>query len=63
MRYAINIFSGKQFCGNGIFDTLGECMEFLEHDGFADKAKILDSETGAQYTIKVKFDEVREAKK
>ncbi len=61
MRYAINIFSGKTFCGNAFHDTIGECMEFFEKEGagFCDKAKILDAETGAQYTIKVKYEEVR----
>lgn len=61
-RYVINIYSGRVYCGNGYFDTLGECMKFLEDDGFCDKAKIFDSETGVQYTIKVKYNEIREAK-
>ena len=61
-RYAINIFCGKQFCGNALCDTLGECMEFLENDGFADSAKITDMQEGTEFTIKVKFEESKEGK-
>ena len=63
MRYGINIFCGKVFCGNGFFDTLAECMNLLESDGFCDRAKIVDNKTGNEYNIKVNFAESKEVKK
>ena len=63
MRYAINIFCGKQFVGNALCSTLGDCMHFLQDDGFADRAKITDMQEGTEFTIKVKFEKTKEVRK
>lgn len=48
----VQIYSGGTYCGNGIFETLSECIEFFNNDPYADKAVIYDAETGKKTTIK-----------
>ena len=52
MKYKIDIYSGKTFCGNAFCESIEECQKFLENDGFSDKGIIYDLETGKRKTIK-----------
>lgn len=45
MKYSVEKYSGKAYCGNGFFDTLDECYAFA-NDGFCDKMNVYDTETG-----------------
>ena len=51
-KYIVNKYSGRVYCGNGNFDTFDECIAFA-NDGFCDKAKIVDTTTNQQFTVKI----------
>ena len=52
-RYAINIYCGGVFCGNGYFETEEEAINWFREDAFCDKARITNLETGKRHTIKM----------
>lgn len=45
MKYKVEIYCGKVYCGNGFFDTLDECFQFAKSDVFCDKIIIYDLES------------------
>ena len=51
MKYIVNKYSGRVYCGNAFCETLDECLEFAD-DGFCDKAKIVEIETGEVTVVK-----------
>lgn len=53
VRYAVEIYSGNTYCGNGYFDSIDSCFKFIHNDEFCDKAIILDTETHKKFTIKI----------
>lgn len=53
MKYSVEIFCGKVFCGNGLFDTFEECVKFAYDDGICTKAII--HANGARIAM-IKFD-------
>lgn len=53
MKYKIDIYCGKVYCGNGYYDTLDECYAFALSDGFCDKAKIYDMNSKNVFTVKI----------
>lgn len=53
MRYSANKYSGGTWCGNGLFSTIDECLEFAR-DGFCDYVRVFDEEE--EITYKIHFD-------
>ena len=53
MRYVANKYSGGTWCGNGLFSTIDECLEFAR-DGFCDYVRVFDEEE--KITYKIHFD-------
>lgn len=53
MKYSVEIYSGRIYCGNAFKETYEECMKWFEEDGFCDRAKITDLETGKKYIVKI----------
>lgn len=53
MRYTVEIYCGRVYCGNGFFDTLDECYKFAKEDGFCDRMKVYDSFEDKIITIKI----------
>lgn len=51
MKYIVEKYCGRVYCGNGYFKTMEECLKFAK-DGFCDKAKIANLETGEKQIIK-----------
>lgn len=53
MRYSANKYSRGTCCENGLFNNLGECMEFAR-DGLCDYVLAYDNDEGITY--KIRFD-------
>ena len=53
MKYSVEKFCGRKYCGNAFFDTFDEVLEFAD-DGFCDNAIIYDAGTGRVYKLKFK---------
>ena len=51
--FTVEKYGGRVYCGNAFTDTITEALTFID-DGFCDKGKIKDTETGKEYTIKIK---------
>lgn len=51
MRYTVEIYAGRVYCGNGFFNTLDECYAFA-NDGFCDRMKVYDSREDKILNIK-----------
>lgn len=52
-RFAIHIYCGGTYCGNGLFETEEEAIRWAEADPFCDKARLVNMETGKRRTIKM----------
>ncbi len=52
MKYVINLYAGRVYCGNGIFENIEKCKMFFESDEFATRAKIRNTETNETITLK-----------
>ena len=57
MRYLVNKYGGRTYCGNANCETLEECFKFAD-DGFCDKMEIADTESGKKYIIKIEGGEI-----
>ena len=55
-RYNAEKFCGRVYCGNGFFDTVDECVNFM-NDGFCDKVKVINMETQEKLIIKLRRSE------
>lgn len=55
-RYIVNKYCGRTYCGNGHFDTMEECMAFI-NDGFCDRGVIVDTLSNSNRKIKVRIEE------
>jgi hypothetical protein len=58
IRYMVETYCGKTYCGNGFFNSFESCIKFAD-DGFCDKAIIIDTEEHKKYTIKISKYEVK----
>lgn len=50
MRYLVEKFSGRVYCGNAFFETLEECIKFAD-DNFCNRAIITELETDKKFKV------------
>lgn len=53
MRYVVEIYCGRAYCGNAVYETFDECVEFFHNDGLCNRAKITELETGEVTVIRL----------
>lgn len=51
--YSAEKYAGMVYCGNGLFDTVNECIAFAD-DGFCDKLIVVNNKTDVQLKFKHK---------
>lgn len=52
MKYNVEKYCGRVYCGNGLFNTLDECFNF-GNDGFCDKIIVFNLALGGSNTYKL----------
>lgn len=56
MKYVVQIYGGRTWCGNAYCETIDECIEFAKSEGSDEglitKAVIVDMESHAKMTVK-----------
>ena len=50
---SVELYSGRVLVGSAICDDFNDAMKFVEDDGLADKAVIVDTRTNKKYSIKI----------
>lgn len=51
--YSAEKYAGRVYCGNGLFDTVNECIDFA-NDGFCDRLIIFNNKTNVQLKLRCK---------
>lgn len=53
-RYSVEKYAGRVFCGNGLFETMEEVLEFAD-DGFCTRAIVYDHDVTPRKKEVIRF--------